>query len=113
VFWHNGKKTKNSGELNRDWFVGNVAASFGDKVAHPCPRPFDTMKYLVSIAVKENGLVLDPFMGSGTTLLAARVLGRRAIGIELEEKYCALAVRRLEHGKLAVKKSFEPLFKLS
>jgi DNA modification methylase len=46
------------------------------------------------------GLVLDPYMGSGTTLLAARDMGKRAIGIEIEPKYCEIAVRRLQQSVL-------------
>jgi len=95
VFWKCGDPEANQAPLNRDYHVGNVAGVFGDKIGHPCPRPLDTMQYLVSLAMPEGGLILDPFMGSGTTLRAAKDLGRKAIGIEIEEKYCEIAAKRM------------------
>ena len=62
---------------------------------HPCPKPLKAWRKLLANVSREGQLVLDPFMGSGTTLRAAKDLGRRAIGIELEEKYCEIAVQRL------------------
>jgi site-specific DNA-methyltransferase (adenine-specific) len=75
--------------------VGIVASAGG----HPHAKPQDVMEELISLA---PGIVADPFAGSGSTLVAARNLGRRAIGVELEERYCELAARRLSQGVLEV-----------
>jgi site-specific DNA-methyltransferase (adenine-specific) len=69
---------------------------------HSTVKPVDLMRYLVRLVCRPGGTVLDPFMGSGTTLLAAQMEGMRAIGIEREEKYCEIAVRRLAQQTLFV-----------
>jgi site-specific DNA-methyltransferase (adenine-specific) len=61
---------------------------------HPTVKPLTVILDFVS-RCQEDGLILDPFMGSGTTLVAAKNLRRKAIGIEIEEKYCEIAVKRL------------------
>jgi site-specific DNA-methyltransferase (adenine-specific) len=60
---------------------------------HPSPKPMRVVRWFVDRM--PPGTVLDPFMGSGTTLRAAKDLGRKAIGIEIEERYCEIAARRL------------------
>ena len=69
-----------------------------DNADHPSPKPVSLLVDLVRVC--EGDSILDPFMGSGTTLVAAKNLGRKAIGIELEEKYCAVAVERLRQDVL-------------
>ena len=67
---------------------------------HPTPKPVELIQRAISAASLPGDLVLDPFMGSGSTLRAALNLGRRAIGIELEERYCEIAVQRLAQMNL-------------
>lgn len=62
---------------------------------HPNEKPLSVMRRLVEGLTKPGEAVLDPFMGSGTTIRAAKDLGRRAIGIEIEEHYCEIAAQRL------------------
>jgi DNA modification methylase len=66
-----------------------------DVEGHPCPYPDTLPKRCIIATTNPGDVVLDPFMGSGTTLRAAKDLGRRAIGIELDERYCEIAVARL------------------
>ena len=70
------------------------------ELGHPCPKPVEWMTWLVDLASTKSDVVLDPFMGSGTTLVAAKNLGRKAIGIEIEERYCEIAAKRLAQEQL-------------
>jgi len=67
---------------------------------HDYEKPTDLMKRLILASSKESELLIDPFLGCGTTLEAAKQLGRKAIGIEIEEKYCEIAAKRLSQEVL-------------
>lgn len=71
------------------------------RAVHPTQKPLGILRPLIEHSCPPGGLVLDPFMGSGSTLLAARDMGRRAIGIEIDESYCEIAVQRLAQLTIA------------
>lgn len=84
-----------------DVFRATTNIGFGktgrDGSAHPCPKPLKLMRSLLAAAVGKTSTatVLDPFMGSGTTLRAAKDLGLMAVGIEQNEAYCEIAAKRM------------------
>jgi site-specific DNA-methyltransferase (adenine-specific) len=78
----------------------SISATNAERVGHPTQKPLAVM--LWTVAGMPPGTVLDPFMGSGTTLVAAKSLNRHAIGIEIEERYCEIAALRCSQGVLGL-----------
>jgi site-specific DNA-methyltransferase (adenine-specific) len=75
---------------------------------HPTQKPLALFKWCMEF-VPTAQTTLDPFMGSGTTLRAAKDLGRKAIGIEIEERYCEIAAKRLAQGVLPLPSPLPPI----
>lgn len=76
--------------------VISVIDNAGDKGLHPTQKPLKLMELLISLVTLENQIILDPFMGSGTTCLAARILNRNYIGIDIDKNNVATAKRRIK-----------------
>lgn len=73
-----------------------------DKNGHPCPRKLKHVQWLVHWWTDEEDVVCDPFLGSGTTARVAKDYSRKFVGIEIEERYCEIAVRRLSQEVLPI-----------
>ena len=91
------KKEWNGGGNHGNWIGGVVTDGI-----HPTGKPLDLILLIISRFSNTTNTILDPFMGSGTTLRAAKDLGRKAIGIEIEERYCEIAARRLAQEVFAL-----------
>jgi DNA modification methylase len=73
-----------------------------EDLVHPTQKPVALMRWVLSLQWLPAGVVVDPYMGSGSTLVAAKDVGRRVIGVEIEPRYCEIAVRRLRQEVLAL-----------
>ena len=73
----------------------SISATNRERVGHPTQKPLAVIKWTMVQSVEPQS-ILDTYMGSGTTLRAAKDIGRKAIGIEIEERYCEIAAKRLE-----------------
>jgi site-specific DNA-methyltransferase (adenine-specific) len=82
------------------WRIPPGASSGFEAAGHPAVMPVELAMRAIRLSTWPGETVFDPFMGSGTTLVAAKLLGRRAVGIELSERCCEIAVKRLAQGML-------------
>lgn len=85
--------------VGQDYWVVPVSQQ-READGHPCPKSVLFWRRLVADFSLQTDVLLDPFMGSGTTLVAAKSLSRRAIGIERSERFCEMAVERLRQEQL-------------
>ncbi|MCD6520627.1 MAG: site-specific DNA-methyltransferase [Anaerolineae bacterium] len=101
---------KNPGDV---WEIPNVKANHVEKTIHPCQFPVELIERLVLALTNEGDWVLDPFIGVGTTAIAALMHGRRAIGAEIMPEYVAVArerIRLAEEGKLRIRPMERPVY---
>jgi len=95
------------------WEIPNVKANHVEKTIHPCQFPIELVERLVLSMTDEGDWVLDPFAGVGSTLIAALMHGRRAIGAEIVHEYVEVAKERIhaaEAGGLRVRPLERPVY---
>lgn len=95
------------------WEIPNVKANHVEKTIHPCQFPIELVERLVLALTNENEWVMDPFMGVGSTAIAALMHGRKSIGAEIMPEYAEIAKKRVksaEKGKLRIRPMFRSVY---
>ncbi len=96
------KLQKGESDITRDEFISwtnglwNFNGESAKRIGHPAPFPIDLPERCIKLFSYVGDTVCDPFLGSGTTLVAARRFGRHGVGIEIDEGYCSLAAERID-----------------
>ena len=85
---------------NCEGYPNKLIVDYKKKSIHPTQKPVELLKNILSNYSKESDIILDPFLGSGTTAVAAKQLNRNFIGIEISENYCKIAKQRLRQEVL-------------
>jgi len=91
---------KNGKHPGTIWRASRIMWNHPENVGHETQKPLTLYKKIIDISCPPNGIVYDFFCGSGTTLLAAKQLGRKAVGVEKEEKYCDMIMKRLSQTEM-------------
>jgi adenine-specific DNA-methyltransferase len=95
------------------WEIPNVNANHREKTEHPCQYPIELVERCILALSNEGGWILDPFVGVGSTLLAAYKNNRNAVGIEIHKKYINIGKKRLkllQEDKLPIRKIGKPIY---
>ena len=101
---------KNPGDV---WIIPNVKANHVEKTEHPCQFPVELVERLVLAMTHQEDIVFDPYMGSGSTVLAAVKNGRRGVGCDIEPRYVTIAQARLDDlyaGRLRTRPMDKPVY---
>ena len=107
VFMRNGANIYGTYETKRKYFISPTNTEDKKAWGHPTPKPVSIIKTLIGNSTQEGDVVLDPFMGSGTTAIAAMRENRHFIGFELEKKYYDIGCKRIEEERKNLKLEFD------
>lgn len=95
-----GVRLYGSYETKRKWYVSELNVKDKERYGHPTIKPLNIIKNLIINSSEGGGTVLDPFIGSGTTAVAAKLLGRHYIGFEIDPEYYDIACKRIEEVRI-------------
>ncbi|EOA3456796.1 MULTISPECIES: DNA-methyltransferase [Enterococcus] len=94
--YHLMKKINGNKQMKDVWTTTTIKKSEKKYGNHPTQKPIDIIERMILASTNEDSIILDPFIGSGTTLLAAKMLNRKSIGIDVEKEYINLANKRIK-----------------